>query len=471
MRQFKNSHSNKPRSIPVDEIRKIKKRVLNDIKPKREDIKAINDISDEIIGMLRKKADEMNLEADVILVGSASRDTWVSNGEKRDIDIFALFPEKFDEDFLEETGLFLIEEAMQGWMLEKRYAEHPYIHAFLEKEVNGEEMSFEIDLVPCFDVKDPSEIKSAVDRTPYHNRYVKRNIKGKEDEVRILKKFLEILGVYGSDTKTHGFSGYLCELLIIKYGKFEDLLIEASRWKPETYIDLEGHGRYERKEPLIVIDPVDPKRNVAAALSLNNLSIFIDAAREFLKRPDESYFQKREVEIRSEEELLKIFSERGTHLNALSFKRPLFVEDIIYPQLERTIKGIRRKLEELGFKVMNAYIYADSKDVLLLFEFEVWALPRTKNHLGPKVFDWKGGESFKRKNKDFKIYIEGGRYVADKPRKFTTPREFLEKDVLKCALGKNVRESIKEGYELLDLDEILKRERMRRFLLRYLLEV
>ncbi len=38
-------------------------------------------------------------------------------------------------------------------------------------------------------------------------------------------------------------------------------------------------------EPLIVVDPVDPHRNVAAALSLQTLSEFVVASRNYLEKP------------------------------------------------------------------------------------------------------------------------------------------------------------------------------------------
>jgi tRNA nucleotidyltransferase (CCA-adding enzyme) len=39
-------------------------------------------------------------------------------------------------------------------------------------------------------------------------------------EVRLLKKFMKGTGVYGAEIKIGGFSGYLCELLILKYRSF-----------------------------------------------------------------------------------------------------------------------------------------------------------------------------------------------------------------------------------------------------------
>ena len=77
---------------------------------------------------------------------------------------------------------------------EEKYAEHAYVHA----RVNG----FDVDLVPCYLVEDASKLKSAVDRTPFHTKYVASKIVGLEGDVLLLKQFLKGIGVYGSELKS-----------------------------------------------------------------------------------------------------------------------------------------------------------------------------------------------------------------------------------------------------------------------------
>ena len=55
------------------------------------------------------------------------------------------------------------------------------------------------------------------------NIYCKINHK-QADEVVLLKKFMESVGTYGSEFKVGGFSGYLCEMLILQYGNFMETL-------------------------------------------------------------------------------------------------------------------------------------------------------------------------------------------------------------------------------------------------------
>ncbi|MDY6774034.1 MAG: tRNA CCA-pyrophosphorylase, partial [Candidatus Nanohaloarchaea archaeon] len=101
-------------------------------------------------------------------------------------------------------------------------------------------------------------------------------------EVVLLKAFLRGQELYGSTLRVRGFAGYLCELLIAEYGSFLGLLEAVVDWDEEEMIDPEGHHdslpNYLREkfsdEKLVVIDPVDPERNVASVLSTENYARF-----------------------------------------------------------------------------------------------------------------------------------------------------------------------------------------------------
>ena len=117
-----------------------------------------------------------------------------------------------------------------GGTYREKYAEHPYINAIID--------GLDVDIVPCYAVPDPAAIRSAVDRTPFHTRYIKDRISSLIDDVLLLKQFAKNGGIYGSDQMTEGFSGYLCELLVFHYGGFIPLLAAASDWWPGVLIDM-----------------------------------------------------------------------------------------------------------------------------------------------------------------------------------------------------------------------------------------
>jgi tRNA nucleotidyltransferase (CCA-adding enzyme) len=258
---------NKTKMNHIDTIRAP---ILSRIKPKEHEKQKLSALADSLISRINAIGRNEGLDIGAILVGSTARGTWLSG--EHDLDIFIMFPAGVSREYLEEKGLYVARKMAEGARnSEERYAEHPYINAVFD--------GYEVDLVPAFDVASGAEIKSAVDRTPFHNKFVLSRIQGLEDEVLLLKQFLKGCGVYGSELRTHGFSGYLVELLVIRYGSFMQVLGAAREWKPGMVIDIENHASIAHDDPMVVIDPTDPARNVAAALSLDNLCIFMDKAR------------------------------------------------------------------------------------------------------------------------------------------------------------------------------------------------
>jgi tRNA nucleotidyltransferase (CCA-adding enzyme) len=207
--------------------RQVLERVLKKIIPSPEEERKMKELAKKALEVVDKLASKY--KAKPMLVGSLTRNTWLP--EKKEFDIFILFPEKTEEEKLKKIGLFIgkksIEKLKGKWKIE--YAEHPY--------TSGEVEGISIDIVPCYEVSSAEKIKSAVDRTPFHVKYVEKNLSPElANEVRLLKKFLKANNIYGADAKTLGFSGYVCELLIIKYKSFVNLLKAAKKWQPGEII-------------------------------------------------------------------------------------------------------------------------------------------------------------------------------------------------------------------------------------------
>jgi tRNA nucleotidyltransferase (CCA-adding enzyme) len=432
-----------------EEIKRICKEVIEGIRPGNTERKRIKRVTERIIDKVNQKASEMSIAAHAISVGSTARNTWL-RGET-DIDIFLMFPEDVSEEDLKEKGLALAKSISERY--EERYASHPYIHAYIYDE--EERTDYGVDLVPCFLVKDASLLKSAVDRTPFHNEYVIGRIAGREDEVLLLKQFMMCLGIYGSELRRGGFAGYLCELLILYYSSFVKLLIHAAQWRSGERIDIEGKGTYKGDGPLIVIDPVDRNRNVAAAVSEYSFCRFIDAAREFLAHPRMKFFLPQEVNPMTPDEFSKLAKERGTEFVMVLFEAPDVVEDIVFPQLRKAEASVINLIARNGFTVYRSNVSVEGDKAFLLFELLVWSLPRVKKHLGPPVTLKYYSERFKSKyTPSHKIFIENGRYVVEVERRYTDVVSLLKNELGSCSLGKHVTKSIVRGYEVLRNEEI-----------------
>lgn len=350
----------------------IEDEVLRRISPTPEQRERVNRAVESILEAVRDRALDRKLDLKIMLVGSVAKDTYVGSP---DLDIFMLFPPTVQRKELESIGLAIGKEVLSDG--EARYAEHPYIH--------GTWGGLEVDLVPCYAVKDTSELRSAVDRTPFHTQYVNSNLEdGQHDQVRLLKQFMKGVGTYGAEARTQGFSGYLVELLVLRYGGMSEALKAASSWKKGEVLTLGEAGR-PFKDPLVFYDPVDRGRNVASALSVNNLALFIHAAREYLSRPSLNFYFPREREPMSLSLIKDIMKERGTELLVVHLDRPDLIDDDLFPQVRRTLDGTVDLLERGGFIVYDRSFQVEGS-IQLVVELEKAVLPRSVRHDGPPAW-------------------------------------------------------------------------------------
>ncbi len=398
----------------------------------------------------------------VTLSGSMIRDTWMPH--KKEFDVFILFPENIPRDDLEKTGLSVgkkIVGKLKG-TYKIAYAEHPY--------TRGKIKGYDIDIVPCYKVSSAEKIKSAVDRTPFHNKWLEQKLPLKlSGDVRLLKQFTKTLGIYGSDAKTLGFSGYLCEILVAGYKSFPNLITEAAAWLPgKVFIDVGDFYRepaYKKSitqkfsdQPLVVIDPVDRFRNVAAALSAENFIRFTEACKKFLEKPSEEFFFAKPGKFNLE----KTAKERETELIGIAFKSPGLIPDIMWPQLRRAARRISDILKENEFRVIGSTIY-ENKDCIIILEVEDLELPRLRKILGPKIFILDRSQEFMKKYKGRgRVWVEDGCWFAEIRRDFRHAEEKLKQTLkvpLKILLAKgvpsHVAEQVSKGFKVLDRKAIL----------------
>jgi tRNA nucleotidyltransferase (CCA-adding enzyme) len=440
-------------------MERVLKKVLKKITPSDADRERFCRILEKIEKSTDTVIKPLGLEKTI--AGSFIRDTWLA--DKKEMDMFIMFDTSVSRERLEKVGLSVGKKIIGrlGGRYEIAYAEHPYVRGV----VGG----FSVDIVPCYKVASASKIKSAVDRTPFHNKYMIENLKPEmAGEVRLAKQFCKAMDVYGSDVRTLGFSGYLCELLIIKYGNFKKLVKAAARWKPGFLIDLENHCNFSstsdqfRGQPLIVIDPTDPKRNVAAALSHENFNKFIAASGKFVDRPSLKFFEIDRVPLKAGD-MKKRMAKRKTEMFAVEFARPGVVDDILWSQMRKTSFRIARLLSENGFEVFEQFVWSDSKKAYIIFEMKRWNLPENVRIIGPPVSSEKHSDEFKKKYGSSGIYSENGRWVATTKRKCREVevllRGFLKsrkKTLLQEGVRSYVAEGISGGFRLLKSDDLAK---------------
>ena len=430
------------------------KAILEDIKPTAEEKQHVDKVSLDIMNFLQKACDEKGIDAKVALVGSVAKNTALKG--KSDIDIFIAFPLGTEKKYLKDKGLELAHLCCDefGGKAQHHFASHPYVTA----EIGD----CEVDIVPCYAIEDGSQLKSAVDRTILHTRYVKENLKeSQEDEVLLLKRFMAMTGTYGSEFKVGGFAGYLCELLIINYGDFESTLKSAINWKYGHTIDLEGYGTAGNfKDPLIVIDPTDKNRNVGAALRLDKMAEFIQSARNYIfsdNKKDYFYPLKRDL---NKDDILNEFKQRGSDLIAFRFDIPEMPLDTLHPQLRKTCEALERKLNSEEFNVFKADYWSDEvENCIILLEMTTSKINSVKVNVGPKVFITQACENFAAKYGRENCYVQGDFLVHTQEREFNDARElishiFTREHIGLIKVGKNLKNIIINTFEFIDIEEV-----------------
>ncbi|ASJ01326.1 CCA tRNA nucleotidyltransferase [Thermococcus gorgonarius] len=423
--------------------------VLRQIRPTEEERTFVKRLMGELKELAVETVEELGLDVKPHFVGSLAKDTYLAGDH--DVDLFLAFPLETPLQELREKGLELgkvIARKLDSY--EIAYAEHPYVRASYK--------GVSVDIVPCYDVNSWRDVRTAVDRSILHTRWVNENIKGKNDEVRLLKRFLKGINAYGSEIYVRGFSGYLAEILVIKYGSFLDVLKKADFMLRQKIIDPKNWLRREPEiamrtvkreveldRPLIVLDPVDPRRNVAANLSWERYGVFYFNAIKFLKEPSTKFFFPEKSRAGN---YLDELRRKGTHLVTLIFGKQDLVDDLLLPQLERSARGFEKALEREGFRVFGwDYGYSGDKAFIML-EVDRAERPSVRIHPGPEFFTERGRD-FYRKNE--RVWLRGKRLYAEKSVKeniLDVISELLEKN--QVSLGKNLREAVKDADFLVD---------------------
>ena len=416
-------------------------RVRDRVVPGDEEVADLESVVADLTDRAEAAVADLPVDGDVLLVGSTARGTWLAGD--RDVDLFVRFPADLDREDLERYGLEVGHAVLPDG--HEEFAEHPY--------VKGEYRGFDVDCVPCYAVEDATDIRSAVDRTPFHTDYLEGRIEPLAHDVRAAKAFLSGIGAYGSDLRTKGFSGFLTELLVLEYGGFREFVEAAADWHPPVQFDPEDHGQASFQDPLVVVDPTDPERNVAAVCSARNVARLIHYARELLDDPRMELFESSDPEPLSADEVRARVEARGTTPVAVRFAAPDVVEDQLYPQLEKSLAGVEGALERAGFQPLRSARFADETAVLFV-ECGVAALPAVERHRGPPVGVREHAEGFFASYADDEDVVgpfvdDDGHYVVERPRTARTPDALLEEKLFDVSLGPHVESALEDDHEVL----------------------
>lgn len=387
------------------------KKILENILPKIEEKSVLKKYTDEIISKFKSLKN-----VKFVIGGSYAKGTWLS--ENKEADIFAKFNyEKYkDKDISKELKKLLDKKKIK---VETVHGSRDYYH------FTKEGVLFEI--IPVLDIRDYRKALNVTDVSPLHVNYVKKNTDKKlKNEIRLLKQFCKSNGIYGAESYIKGFSGYVLEVLIIHYGSFKKLLNAAKKWKDKEVLDPAKHYKTKNEallnldsskkvSPLIIIDPVQKNRNVAAALNKKSFEEFISLSK--LYDGSESFFMKKEISLN------KLKGYNIFKITPLEGKK-----DIVGAKLLKALEKTKNSIEREGLKV---YDYGWKWEEYAYFWFKTdKKLPGRIKHYGPKTSMKKHGEAFSKRWKGKRLKKEKGKYYVVLKRNKTQSKDIIQ-DILK----------------------------------------
>jgi tRNA nucleotidyltransferase (CCA-adding enzyme) len=401
------------------------------------------------------------IQAKVSPQGSFARDTWLSH--EADLDIFARFPPTTERREWEEKVLPAMRKYFSRYRVIERYAEHP----FLEFHVDG----VRVNIVPSYDVN-KGEWKSATDRTPYHTEFMQTHLTPElRREARLLKKFAKGIGTYGAEIKIGGFSGMLIDTLVLYYQSFMETLRHASSWNKGALLEIgkpESVVSPKEKDPnvdLIVIDPVDPNRNLAAAVKPDRLWNFVGAGRQFLRNPAPWYFFPPEFKPKTRQQFAKRIDSTGHELIAITFKHPGLVPDVLWGQLMKLERSLLDIMAREEFDPYRSALWSDdTRESAVLVEVDRIMLPEVKVQRGPPVSKSEDSLSFLEKHLRAKDTvrgprIEGDRWIVERKRGILSiidlVRAASREEAQGLAIPKQMAESFRRSVKVLQNREVL----------------
>ncbi|MEI7961418.1 MAG: CCA tRNA nucleotidyltransferase [archaeon] len=432
-------------------MNKLYKKVLAKITPAQGELVAEKKLVEEIRSKINKiEGKHSHLE----WCGSSARGTHLRGD--RDLDLFVMFDKDLPAHDLEKEGLRIGKAIFRGHKWEMAYSQHPYIR--------GNIKGFDVEIVPSYIVPSGAEKQSAVDRTPFHNKYLLEKFSEEQkQEARLLKQFLKGINAYGADLKNNSLPGYGVELLIAHYSNFENAIKWIAQMKPGFIVDF-GSGEERAKVlfkkenyPLIIIDPVDENRNVASALSIEQFERIVLAAKLFLKTPDEKFFFPKDKKPWTKKRVRSMLAKKELIAIQGTFPKGT-LPDIVWGQLRRFEKKARTQIHEKDFVVLRSDLWSDEKKVVLLIELEELNLQKSKKIKGPMASDGENAKRFLEKKR--KILsgprVEEGRIVLEIEREETRAKKILEEFIKteKREDKKAIRIMLKSGKVLEEKDLI-----------------
>lgn len=392
---------------------KLLKEILAKLEPDRKTIQW------EVAAVLQKLNAELKrrkLKANAMVGGSVAKGTFLSHDH--DVDIFALFA-------LSEQGKDL--SALLAPAVRAVFPKAKQLHGSRDYFRAEGKLNFEI--VPVLKIKKTSEAKNVTDCSPLHVQWVKKFPKMRE-QIMLTKAFCKATHVYGAESYIGGFSGHVVDILTIWAKGFMPLLRKSLKWKEREVIDYykvhKGKALFRLNKsklcsPIIVIDPVQPERNAAAALTADKLTKFQAAAKAFLAKPSAAAFERQPFDPAALRE-----SARSQKLLLIRMRPTVGKHDVIGAKMAKVVERIGTQLAEHGFAIKEQdWLWHTAGEAVAWWILPPKPLPAEMRWGGPPADKEQHVAAFRKRYPNAKL--EGKRWVATIKRQYLQPEQLVRK--------------------------------------------
>ncbi len=397
-------------------IKKAKEEALKLVVPKDSEIV---EKAEAMIRRINKEIKRLGLKARCVPGGSVAKGTWLPNGF--DVDLFVAFDPSYRGKDISE----LLGKALERFRPALVHGSRDYF------QIVRQGVTFEV--VPVLDVSSPKQAVNVTDMSPFHVKWVKGFISarpGLANEIRLAKQFCKAQGVYGAESYIGGFSGHVIDILVIYYSSFEKLVENASKWGKKEVIDFYNHYRGKALEvmnpsktegPLVVVDPILPERNAAAAVTMEKYEQFKKSCRRFLESPSVDFF------------VIKPFLPESIR-SQFPGKRVVVVEaepldgkkDVVGGKLRKAFSFLETRIREYGFSVIESgWHWPGAGKAYFYFVFPDRAISERFLFAGPPVNEKEHADAFRKKHS--RAFEKQGRLYAWKRRRVVLPEEYVSR--------------------------------------------
>jgi len=263
----------------------------------------------------------------------------------------------------------------------------------------------------------------------------------------------------------------LIDTLVLYYRSFMETVRHASSWNKGTLLEIgksEGIVSTNDRDAnvdLVVIDPVDPNRNLAAAVRPDKLWSFVAAGREFLRKPGLWYFYPPEFKPKTRQLFAKRIDGTDHDVFAIAFKHQVLVPDVLWGQLMKLERILLDIMAREDFNPYRSALWSDEKEQsAILIEADRTTLPPVRLQKGPPVSKGEDSLSFVEKHLRARDtargpWIEGDRWMVEKERGISSIRELVKAaargETYGLTLPKQLGGSFRKSVKVLQDREIL----------------